>query len=101
MLPTSDRTSSRQARARQPRDVGLPRALMRPGMSSRLRHALAIAGIPPGDVETTIHTTPDEIHVRLKQEAGVRELTLDQLATIAMILRAGEATTRLISAEVA
>lgn len=100
MLPTSDRTSSRQARARQPRDIGLRRPLMLPGIASRLRHALAIAGVPPGGVETRIHTTPDEIHIRLVQSEG-RELTLDQLATIAAVLRASEATTRQISAEVA
>ena len=98
MLSTSDRTSARQVRTGQLRDVR--RVLMLPGIASRLKHALAIAGVPPDAVETRIHTTPEAIHIRLVQTDG-RELTLDQLATFAAALRATEVSSRSISAEVA
>ena len=70
-------------------------------MASRLRHALTIAGVPPDAVETTIQMTPDAIEIRLVQAPGEGELTLDQLAVIAAVLRASEATDRAISARVA
>jgi len=101
VLPTSDRTSSRQARLRQVRQIPSHRILAIPGMATRIRHALAIAGVPVDGVETTIQMTPEAIEIRLVPAAGAAELTLDQLAVIAAALRATEVTQRAISARVA
>jgi hypothetical protein len=86
---------------RQLREVPSHRILAIPGMATRLRHALAIAGVPPDAVETTIQMTPEAIEIRLVQAAGAAEVTLDQLAVIAAALRATEVTHRAILARVA
>lgn len=100
MLPTSERTSSRQFRTRQPRDARSRRVVVLPGIATRLRHALAIAGVPPDTVEARIQMTPVSIDVQLVPDAG-SELTLDQLAIVAAALRIGEASDRIISTRVA
>lgn len=85
---------------RQPRDAVSRRVAVLPGMAARLRHALAIAGVPADTVEARIQMTPVSIDIQLVQDAG-RELTLDQLAIVAAALRIGEASDRIISARVA
>ena len=70
-----------------------------PTLVAKLPHALAVAGLTPEQVDATVSATPGGIEVRLLADGG-RDVTLEQLVTIAAVLRAAEPGAQAITAHV-